>query len=75
MKTMLWLTLLIFLMLGLAIYHEGTIDPYEEGMHLDYKIECENGFVYKVKGSALSTRSIQVLNSDGTPLRCGKKIY
>ncbi len=75
MKTMLWLTLLVFLMLGLAIYHEGTIDPYEEGMHLDYKIECENGFVYKVKGNALSTRSIQVLNSDGTPLRCGKKIY
>jgi hypothetical protein len=75
MRTLFLICTVAFTLLGLAIYHEGTIDPYEEGMHLDYTIECENGFVYKVKGSALSSRSIQVLNSDGTPLRCGKKIY
>ena len=46
-------------------------DPYEQGMHWDYHIECENGFVYKLKHNI----SIQVLNSDGTPLRCGQKIY
>jgi hypothetical protein len=46
-------------------------DPYAEGMHFDYHIECENGFVYKIKNRA----AIQVLNSDGTPLKCGHKIY
>jgi hypothetical protein len=46
-------------------------DPYAAGMHWDYSIECENGFVYKIKNRA----AIQVLNSDGTPLKCGHKIY
>ena len=47
-------------------------DPYSEGMHWDYSITCENGFIYK----SISDRgTIQILNSDGTPLRCGKKIY
>ena len=46
-------------------------DPYEQGMHWDYSIECENGFVYKVKNRA----AMQIFNSDGTPLRCGHKIY
>jgi hypothetical protein len=46
-------------------------DPYGEGAHWDYRIHCENGFVYKHKHGM----TIQVLNSDGTPLRCGKKIY
>lgn len=50
---------------------ENNKDPYEEGMHWDYNIHCENGFVYKHKRNM----SIQVLNSDGTPLKCGKKIY
>jgi hypothetical protein len=48
-------------------------DPYEEGMHFDYSIECENGFVYKTLPHRRGT--IQVMNSDGTPLRCGHKIY
>ena len=47
-------------------------DPYSEGMHWDYKIRCENGFIYKVRHRE---GAIQVLNSDGTPLRCGEKIY
>jgi hypothetical protein len=46
-------------------------NPYEQGMHWDYSIECENGFVYKVKNRA----AMQIFNTDGTPLRCGHKIY
>jgi len=52
---------------------EQSKDPYEEGAHWDYSIECENGFVYKSLGNRRGT--IQVLNSDGTPLKCGEKIY
>lgn len=48
--------------------HDGN--PYDEGMHFDYKIRCENGFVYKVRSRE---GTIQILNSDGTPLRCGEK--
>ena len=61
------------LLLLLAGYCESQSDPYEEGMHLDYNIECENGFVYKTLSQRRGT--IQVMNSDGTPLRCGHKIY
>lgn len=32
-----------------------------------------NGFVYKSLDNRRGT--IQVLNSDGTPLKCGEKIY
>ena len=72
---MLGLMALGFGMLLLAMIREQGMDPYEEGMHLDYSIQCENGFVYKVQGTMLSSRAIQVLNSDGTPLRCGQKIH
>lgn len=75
MKTLLSITLLAFGLLFLAIKCDQGTDPYEEGMHLDYSIQCENGFVYKVQGTMLSSRAIQVLNSDGTPLKCGQKIY
>ena len=57
----------------LAVYCERGRDPYEEGMHWNYSIECENGFVYKCLEHRKGT--IQVLNSDGTPLRCGEKIH
>lgn len=57
----------------IAIKCEQEKDPYEEGMHFDYSIKCENGFVYKTLGGNRGT--IQVLNSDGTPLKCGEKIY
>ena len=49
------------------------IDPYSEGMHWGYHIRCENGYVYKVIDKRQGV--IQILNSDGTPLRCGQKIY
>jgi hypothetical protein len=71
MKTLLLIMLLAFGLLFLAQYCEQSKDPYEEGSHLDYSIKCENGFVYK----ELNRGTIQVLNSDGTPLKCGKKIY
>lgn len=71
MRTMLLFILFAALLMTLGQYCESKRDPYEEGMHWDYKIECENGFVYKVKNRA----AIQVLNSDGTPLRCGHTIY
>lgn len=52
-------------------FFDSKRDPYEEGMHWDYRIECENGFVYKIKRQG----TMQIFNSDGTPLRCGQKIY
>lgn len=63
--------LLAFGLLFLGIHYEQSKDPYEEGMHLNYSIKCENGFVYK----QIDRGTIQVLNSDGTPLKCGQKIY
>lgn len=73
MKTMLFLFLIAILFVFLGHWHESTIDPYEEGMHWNYSIECENGFVYKVLDHRRGT--IQIFNSDGTPLKCGDKIH
>jgi hypothetical protein len=70
---------IMFLLVGtisiviIGSYCESKMDPYEEGMHWDYSVECENGFVYKVLSHRRGT--IQVLNSDGTPLKCGDKIH
>lgn len=75
MKALIFITLFAFSAITFAIYYESSIDPYQEGTHLDYYIQCENGFVYKIQGSTISKHSIQVLNSDGTPLKCGEKIY
>lgn len=71
MKNLLFLILFVILLFGVGLYCESKKDPYEIGTHWDYSIVCENGFIYK------QTRrgTIQVLNSDGTPLKCGKKIY
>lgn len=46
-------------------------NPYAEGEHFSYRIIIENGFVYKYQKGA----TVQIFNSDGTPLRAGKKIY
>lgn len=69
-KNILGLILLIAVMFFIAKSCEPE-DPYEVGMHFDYSIECVNGFAYKVKNRA----AMQIFNSDGTPLRCGQKIY
>jgi hypothetical protein len=73
MKDLIIILAVLFSLLILAGYCESRKDPYEPGMHLDYSIECENGFVYKSLDHRRGT--IQVLNSDGTPLKCGEKIY
>jgi len=72
MKTLLLLILFVILSLITCKYLESKIDPYDEGMHFDYTITCENGFVYK---SMPHKGTIQVFNSDGTPLKCKHKIY
>jgi hypothetical protein len=73
MKTIIFFFALAIGMVIIAGYCESKMDPYEPGSHWDYSIECENGFVYK----SLSNRrgTIQILNSDGTPLKCGEKIH
>ncbi len=71
MSGCLFFVIFTILLFTAGLYCESKQDPYEPGGHWDYSIHCENGFVYKIKNRA----SIQVLNSDGTPLRCGQKIY
>ena len=66
--------MLIFI--GISIlgkYCESKKDPYEPGSHWSYTIYCENGFVYKSMDSHRGT--IQIFNSDKTPLLCGEKAY
>lgn len=71
MRNLLFFVLLIALLMSLGVYCESKKDPYEEGSHWDYTIICENGFVYKHTRGA----TLQVFNSDASPLRCGHKIY
>ena len=69
-ELLLFVLFIIILLFGVG-YCESKRDPYEVGSHWDYTIVCENGFIYKQTRHGI----IQVLNSDGTPLKCGKKIY
>jgi hypothetical protein len=71
MKSLLFLTLLLFVLTFLGMYCESQKEPYDVGIHWDYSILCENGFIYKQTKHG----TIQILNSDGTPLVCGEKIY
>lgn len=73
MRGLLLLVLFAFGLLAIGFWRESKIDPYEEGMHMDYYIQCENGYVYKTLSGRRGT--IQVLNSDGSPLKCGEKIH
>lgn len=73
MKSFTGLTVLLIASVLLISYCDSQKDPYEEGMHFNYSIDCENGFVYKTTFYQRGT--IQVLNSDGTPLKCGEEIY
>jgi len=73
MKTISFFCILAFTLMFIGIKCEQSKDPYEEGAHWGYSVECENGFVYECLGHHRGT--IQVLNSDGTPLKCGEKIY
>jgi hypothetical protein len=64
-----------FIIVGLLVLigyaYESTLDTYEEGMHFGYHIRCENGFIYKCD----KYKAIPILNSDGSPLKCGNKPY
>jgi hypothetical protein len=73
MKTLFGLLLLVIALVTLGQYCESQKGPYDEGMHWDYSITCQDGFIYKTLSNRRGT--IQVLNSDGTPLRCGKTRY
>lgn len=73
MKSLLFLILFASGLTFLGLYCESQKDPYEVGMHWSYSISCENGFVFKILDQRRGT--IQILNSDGTPLKCGEKIY
>ena len=73
MKTLFGIILLMITLVTLGQYCESQKDPYDLGMHWDYSIRCESGFVYKTLSQSRGT--ILVLNSDGTPLRCGKTRY
>jgi len=71
MKSMLLLILLACGLTFLGLYCESKKEPYDVGMRWDYSIICENGFIYK----QMRHGTIPILNSDGTPLVCGEKIY
>jgi hypothetical protein len=71
MKTMGYLVLFSVGSVLLGTYCESHKDPYEIGLHWDYSIICENGFIYKQMKYGI----IPIVNSDGTPLKCGEKIY
>jgi len=71
MKTLLGIFLVATLFLVTFSYLETKKDPYEVGNHLDYNIKSINGFIY----ISANRGYIQVLNSDGTPLKKGHKIY
>jgi len=73
MSSFLFFVIITIIGVTIGIYCESKKDPYEEGMHWNYSIHCENGYVYKIIKSGRG--SILVLNSDGTPLKCGQKIY
>lgn len=73
MRELIIFFLFFFLIFIGCAYLDSKRDPYEIGTHFNYSISCENGFVYKTLSHKRGT--IQVLNSDGTPLKCGEKIY
>ena len=73
MRYLFGLIILIIGFLILSQYYYSKKDPYEVGMHWNYSISCENGFIYKTLDNRRGT--IQIFNSDGTPLKCGQKIY
>jgi hypothetical protein len=72
LKVLGFISLPILLFIGMG-YCESKRDPYEIGTHLDYTIQCDNGFVYKILDNRRGV--IQILNSDGKPLRCNQKRY
>jgi hypothetical protein len=73
MKEILTILAILISLIVIGKYCESRKDPYEIGGHFDYTILCENGYIYKVLDQRQGV--IQILNSDGTPLKCGETIY
>lgn len=73
MKTIFGLIVALITIIALGITFGSKTDPYKEGRHFGYTIKCQNGYVYKLPNRHY--RKIQVLNSDGTPLKCGQKAH
>lgn len=71
MKTLLGIFLMAISLLFIISYLDTKKDPYEVGSHLDYNVKSVNGFIY----ISADRGYIQVLNSDGTPLKKNHKIY
>jgi hypothetical protein len=71
MKTLLGIFLTAIIVLLTFSYLDTKKDPYEVGAHLDYDVKSINGFIYM----SADRGYVQVLNSDGTPLKKGRKIY
>jgi hypothetical protein len=64
---------IIIVFIAIFVQNCDRKDPYSIGMHWDYSIVCENGYIYKILGNKRGI--IQILNSDGSPLKCNQKIY
>ncbi len=72
-KNILIFIIIIVTYIFVPYYCEKQKYPYEIGSHMTYTIICENDIVYKVLSDNRGV--IQILNSDGTPLKCGEKKY
>lgn len=73
MREILAIIAIMITLLLVGKYCESRKEPYDIGSHFNYTILCENGYIYKVLEHNKGV--IQILNSDGTPLKCGEKIY
>lgn len=68
MRFLLFLMVVAFLLMFLVEYLEKDKHPYEIGIHNNYEISCENGYVYKILSDRRGT--IQILNKNGKPKTC-----
>jgi hypothetical protein len=69
-STLLYLILFMVISVFLMVYCESKKDPYEIGMHMDYTITCENGFLYKILDNRRGV--ILILDENGDPMKCKK---
>jgi hypothetical protein len=58
--------IIVIVIMTFFLASEDQKDPYSEGIHLDYHIQCKNGFKYKVSRYG----TIPLKNADGTDMKC-----
>ena len=63
MKSLLFFTLLLIVLTFLGMYCESQKEPYDIGIHWDYSILCENGFIYKPQCYDLINGSIVTIET------------